>query len=509
LINEGVSIMATCKWCEKSGLFLRVSDNGLCGNCEQIVSADIEIIKKQIKESIDLVQNSNNTDTIVNRCDFLVEKLTYFEKYEEKGIKTIPNYIQVYLNYTLPNKRDELITEGIKREYKKFLLELGELKTIRGKYEKLIKFENRLGNLKNHLDFPESLIELESEISQIKEKLESNKELEEVINSNSKINISHLEILEKFLKPTSIDSLVNGWWGKNWWEITKKPLAKAIEKLIKGKYLETPILSSIMDYNFKLSELKELCKQRELKLSGKKAELIERLISFDEKGMSKLVENMDVYTCSQSGRKLADDYIETKRLEFDLAEKNVIKALEERNFIQATRTMINYESKQFFPRGMGINWKREKEEKYLPILTRIFDSTPKVLANTNKDKLEYLRVISGRNYLLSPNNWDLLSGLENVSEIYDNQTCVNLLYSYARNRTELENFHKLVSQYKNPGIQYRVKVNTCNDELVCEECKKAARKSYSLSGDIPELPHLSCKSEHGCRCWYVLDMIGF
>ena len=68
--------MATCKWCEKSGLFLRVSDNGLCGNCEQIVSADIEIIKKPIIESIDLVQNSNNSYTIVNRFEFLVEKQT-------------------------------------------------------------------------------------------------------------------------------------------------------------------------------------------------------------------------------------------------------------------------------------------------------------------------------------------------------------------------------------------------------------------------------------------------
>jgi hypothetical protein len=33
--------MATCKWCNKSGIFLQITSNGLCNRCNQAIVSDV------------------------------------------------------------------------------------------------------------------------------------------------------------------------------------------------------------------------------------------------------------------------------------------------------------------------------------------------------------------------------------------------------------------------------------------------------------------------------------
>ena len=292
------------------------------------------------------------------------------------------------------------------------------------------------------------------------------------------------------------------YWSKQWEDVAKTPIIKTIHFLIDTKLIEFPKLPVVLDYVYKVSELKEFCKERGLITTGKKGELIERLITADETGMITSVKNQNLYICSEKGMVLAQDYINQKKKDSDLAKGIIVEALKKRDFKLASRTLINYEINQFFQRGLNVNWKTEEVESFVPTLISIFSKTPTVLRDISEDKLEILRLVSGLNYLWGENDWSLLEGLEKISTRYDNVTCTRLIESYVINLHELSEGRELARETKN--IKYKVEISTCNDELVCPECAKIAKKKYPITGEIPELPYIYCKN--GCRCSYTIDV---
>jgi uncharacterized protein YbaR (Trm112 family) len=310
---------------------------------------------------------------------------------------------------------------------------------------------------------------------------------------------AHYELLSKFIKCESFDKLTKDeYWASAWKEVLKESPQKAIERLIKEGYLENAKLPEALDYLFKATELKTFCSERGLKVSGKKAELIERLIIADEKSMKNKISNQRLLSCTESGHILAEEYLEKNRKEKDDAENIILQALKKKDIHLATKTMISYEASQVFPRGLGTDWSKEKEDSYLPVLSLIFSGTPEILAGIPSEKLENLRVIAAFEYLLAPKQ-DLYTTIERVSEKYENFSIANMLFSYAKNRTDLDGFRQLARD----GIgKMIITIDTCNDELVCKECNKIAKKKYRLTDSIPELPNPNCTCEDGCRCWY-------
>ena len=81
--------MATCKLCNRSGLFLKLTKLGVCDRCEPAASAEILLRWKIIDESMRLVSKSRVLQTRLNRCDDIVENATTLLKYENAGIQFI------------------------------------------------------------------------------------------------------------------------------------------------------------------------------------------------------------------------------------------------------------------------------------------------------------------------------------------------------------------------------------------------------------------------------------
>ena len=183
---------------------------------------------------------------------------------------------------------------------------------------------------------------------------------------NWKKSPAHLELLSKFIHPTDPKSIYeNPDWSSVWESVLEENPKKSIQRLINEKYLVKPDFPGLLDFKFKLTELKELCKKYGLTVSGKKAEIIERLIKSHSKEMSKLVADLNVLICSDIGHLLIDPYIKSKQEERNLAESKVFEALKSRNFRLATVTMLEYEKKQVFPRGLGIDWKNINPDGYI------------------------------------------------------------------------------------------------------------------------------------------------
>lgn len=159
--------MATCKWCGKSKLFLRLSENGLCDTCEIIVISEIVQAAGHINESVDLIQQSSNTDTIVSRFDYIVKLLNSLLKYEKKGITTINPPPSEFLDTYSPAKRDNHIVYGLEKELEKLKLVMFDLKTNSGKVNRVKKFSEKCEEYKRQMLNPALLAEVEEGTEQL------------------------------------------------------------------------------------------------------------------------------------------------------------------------------------------------------------------------------------------------------------------------------------------------------------------------------------------------------
>lgn len=318
---------------------------------------------------------------------------------------------------------------------------------------------------------------------------------------------AHLELLSKFIRPDTMYRFSEGYRNSDWHEVLGEPPLKAIKRFIAEGYLIKADLLALMNYRFTVPDLKSLCKERELPASGKKADLIERLITTDEPGMQKSVSDLQIFMCSEQGKTLAQTYLDTKSREKEDAEAQLLENLKEKDFLQAIRTVSKYESNQVFKRGINVDWSEEAltpNPSQVAILKILFEETPTVARGVDLKKLEFFRIVAGFIFLWgAPEGAKrLLEGVEDVSEKFKNLDFARLLESFADNTQRLREYRELAGATGEKG--WKVEIRTCNDEHVCDECNRLAQNKYPLFGNVPELPYPGCA--HNCRCYYVLDM---
>lgn len=54
---------------------------------------------------------------------------------------------------------------------------------------------------------------------------------------------------------------------------------------------------------------------------------------------------------------------------------------------------------------------------------------------------------------------------------------------------------------KESGIEFKVVIHTANDHLVCDNCRKASEKTYTVEQFLREMPiPEGCENPEGCRC---------
>ena len=80
--------MAQCKWCGKSGFLLPINKNGICFNCEKFISMDIQNQIRILNDSLKIVKETKNINTLISRLDLIIQHSEELVKYEKKGIST-------------------------------------------------------------------------------------------------------------------------------------------------------------------------------------------------------------------------------------------------------------------------------------------------------------------------------------------------------------------------------------------------------------------------------------
>lgn len=304
---------------------------------------------------------------------------------------------------------------------------------------------------------------------------------------------AHNLLLSKFIYPQNPDSFAQR---DEWRRVLGEDPRRAIKRFVDEGLLEPVALPELLARQYTVSDLKEMLKQRGMPISGRKEDLVERLVEGDPKGMKKAVAGVTLVRCSSQGRRIVEEYLAQEQTRREQMEKDVIEALKHHRFRDASLAMASYEAEQVFARGIGIDWKHYDPSSDVELLTTIFQQKPKRLAHLADAQMEAVRIAVGMRILV----WNLGQATEwleaNRPDGFDVscKVAIHIVESYARFMVEVDLFQRL--GYK------QVRINTCNDELVCDACRKLAARQYPID-KVPELPYAKCTSEV-CRCWILV-----
>jgi hypothetical protein len=326
------------------------------------------------------------------------------------------------------------------------------------------------------------------EAPSLKSKNSENNMLRSIMGNDWKKSKAHWLLLSKFLHPQNPDDFSKS----DIWEsvLGEKPY-KSIKRFLDEGLVAVADLENVLSYKYKVPELKDLLKQQGLPVSGRKGDLIKRLINANPAGMKKTVAGLTILQCIQHGKELSEKYLSDEKEKRNRVEMQVKEYINKRMFKEASIAVAAYEAEQVFPRGMGIDWKNHNPSRDVEMMNIIFSSKPKILSKLIDDKLDMFRQGAVMMSLWGKNkakDWlppDLTTDLS-----FDVDTTARMVLFHATYKISLE-------QYRKSDVVKFVEILAARDS--CDECKKLTKKKYKLN-EVPELPHENCTHKKGCRC---------
>ncbi len=300
---------------------------------------------------------------------------------------------------------------------------------------------------------------------------------------------SHWLLLTKF-----IDARVQNYFsGMEAWEavLGEKP-SQSIKRFVDEGLIGPADLENALSCKYSLPELKNLSKQYGLPVSGKKIDLIKRLLATDPVTMKKSMAGLTILQCLPKGKEMAEEYLKTQNERRNHVEAQVLEYIKQGMYREACLAMGAFEAEQVFPRGLGTNWKNYNPDRDVDLLNLIFKDKPKILSGVTDDNLNILRVGASMMILWGVNSAKKWMPTDlSLNLAFDNDTAARMVLFHARYKSN-------IAQYKkNYDVVKSVEILTTSDS--CDECKKFAGKRYSLN-NVPELPHEKCTHKYGCRC---------
>jgi len=303
---------------------------------------------------------------------------------------------------------------------------------------------------------------------------------------------AHQELLSMFLSQYRLKDLYhNKGWFSEWQRVLVESPKAAINRYIEKGYLVLAPLPNILDCSFKLTELKAMAKKYGIPISGKKADVISRLVTYDKEGLSQKVSQItDIYSCSELGRPIAVRYKQFREEERNQCEMTMLEALRNRDLPKAVSLFVAYQKNQVFPTG---NFSEGNITDFEYSLSFVFSAHPGILAGIDDQTLYSFRVAAGMNQLWMSgisSKW-LPEGFVWNYRLDINTTC-NMLGFYAVYQKQLNDFRHMDRRYIK-GVQ----ISSADDS--CSECRKFKNRVFDLE-HVPELPNPNCTNKMGCRC---------
>lgn len=230
-----------------------------------------------------------------------------------------------------------------------------------------------------------------------------------------------------------------------------------------------------------VAQLKAMLKSRGLKVSGKKSELISRLVGADCAGLTRDVAALGLFHCSEAGRHLAAEFEKRK----DAAYISALSALTKRDYRCVIRAYDEIEKELGFPRP---EYSGTLKPEFIELLMTL---APRILEGCSGEVMARLRTAMALQYVAgrhAPPHMlrDVVTGIQ-----LDAETAARMIYFFARHTEDIQ-------QWKQLGITHVTHLATSDS---CDFCARQNGRKWNL-GDAPELPAAECTDSYGCRCLY-------
>jgi hypothetical protein len=298
---------------------------------------------------------------------------------------------------------------------------------------------------------------------------------------------AHRLLLSRFLSAQSAKTFPSGWE-----EALGEPPQRAADRFLSEGWLIPASSSSRLDRAFNGTEIRNMLREHGLRVSGRKREGIERLIAADPEGMAAKVAHLDYVECSPSARETAERFLAEEKTEREGADASCLEQLRLGDLSGASTTVAQFEAKQVFPRGLGVDWTNPDMVGNIGLLDGIFEARPKILAGLEESDWAPLRVAAAMMHLWGTNRasqW-LPANFVGIPK-FDHDTAARMILFFAQHRANAASWRKA-------GLRIK-KVEILGTADSCPACAKLAGKRFTID-NIPELPYEKCSNEIGCRC---------
>lgn len=318
---------------------------------------------------------------------------------------------------------------------------------------------------------------------------------------------AHLALLEKFLSARE----VKDWFLELWAPAFGTNPQRVIDGLIAHEALE--LAPTVAD-------LKMMLSSRGLKINGKKAELIQRLLEADPKGMEVRNAHRMILRCTPAASQAVLRWKAEQVRAFETASDSVIAALSIGHFEAAIHTADAYRKSKFEPpvhpaqEAMTIKPVPRSLEERVKDLATVFTMRPKILNELQPEQWEGLYLNYAVRELLGHTAPEkCMPGFteEDQDDCEDDDrespekrvpgstgmkamnsaTATRMLSFYVKHQSDL-------ARMRESGVK-KAKIVGIGG---CEACLALKDKTFRLD-ELPELPYKDCTCDLGCRCTAV------
>lgn len=301
---------------------------------------------------------------------------------------------------------------------------------------------------------------------------------------------AHLALLANFRHPSDPADVVQPYWN----EVLPGSVDATLAYFRRNGWLVDAPWQEVFATRYRAQDLKELLRERGLRVSGKKAELAARLIEADAEGMHQHVMSVKAWVLSPTMAGHVEKHLSAEKAAETQAHDAAFSALQGGRVRKAVNTIVTYERTRLFSRGLGIDWHREAIGEYMfKQAQAILQSSPGILRDVPAHELKLLRPIAALLELTGENRakpW-LPTDLAGHPRL-EIETVVRMLLFHGRNTAQLQDLRQA-------GCK-QVDVATCGGDS-CSTCQQMDGKTFAIDR-VPELPNPHCTHELGCRCHY-------
>ena len=289
-------------------------------------------------------------------------------------------------------------------------------------------------------------------------------------------------LLSRFLVPNDITGVLAD---PRWASVLSEPPEETLARFRAAGLLGPASLSERLG-GLSEKELKDQCRKADLKVSGRKEALAERISTADVSQAEALPADRMVLCVSEAGALIAREFTDRRDAARTKAQELFREHFAAGRFDEAVAVLARFEASGVFPRGMGSDWAQYDVTKDSKALEQIANGWPKLVDWVPAELRSELRALAADQYI-----WGRSRPFAHPPKLdgpLPADVVINMLVASGTITGQIDTYGRMGAA----GIRL-----LCSDDA-CPACKRAARV-YRLS-QVLEIPVGGCTGEIGCRC---------